>query len=265
MAATPEGRALTQAHRAAQLAVRAGALRDVQQIWRVVDPTNLARTIGPFSEAGAAVVEAGNRRSAGVAARYVEQLRRVERIRGSLSIVGGGSLPREVAAVNLRASALRGILNARRAGFSVDAAARNGFVRMSGAASSLVLGGGREVVAETGRSDRRAVGWLRVTGDDPCAWCASLAAEGPTRDPEVHAFHDHDGCTVEPVYDEGAFTDRGQWPESSRRFRDLWDDVTGGAEFDAGGAREQFRKGLEATSTGRALPAPDPTIGIPEF
>jgi hypothetical protein len=265
VAATPEGRALTQAHRAAQLAVRAGSLRDIQQIWRVVDPTNLSRTIGPFSEAGAALVQAGNTRSAGVAARYVEQLRRLERVRGAVTMLAGEPLPREIAAASLRGSALRGIINARRAGFSVDAAARNGFVRMSGSASSLVLNGGRELVAETGRADRRAVGWLRVTGDDPCAWCASLAAEGPTRDPEVHAFHDHDGCTIEPVYDEGAFTDRSQWPEASQRFRDQWDEITGGADFQAGGARDAFRRGLEASAKGQPLPDVDPTIGVPEF
>jgi hypothetical protein len=106
---------------------------------------------------------------------------------------------------------------------------------------------------------------MRITSDDPCAWCASLAAGGPSRDPEIHAFHDHDGCTVEPVYDEGAFTDRSQWPDTSVRLRDQWDEITGGADFDASGAREAFRQGLEAQAKGRPLPDVDPTIGIAEF
>jgi hypothetical protein len=266
VASTPEGRALTQAHRAAQLTIRAAALRDLQQVWRAVDPTNLARTIGPFADASSTLVLAGNRTSAGLSARYVEQLRRLERVPGTASILTGGAPPRQLIAANLRASALRGIINARRSGFAVEAAARNGFVRASGSASSLVLAGGREVVEEAGRSDRRSVGWMRVTGGaDPCAYCISLSAAGPTRSQDVHAFHDHDSCTIEPVYDERAYEDRSQWPEQSVRHRDEWDEITGGADPEASGAREAFRAGRDAKRKGQAAPDVDPTIGVEEF
>jgi hypothetical protein len=265
VAATAAGRALTQRHRDAQLAVRAASLRDLAQLWRVVDPTDLSRTIGPFADAGAAVTQAGARQSAVVAGRYVEQLRQLERVLPAPPVLVPALPLRALAAGLLRGSALRGIINARRGGASVDAAARNGFVRMSGAASSLVLAGGREVVAEAVDKDPRAVGWMRVTGPTPCHFCASLAARGPTRDPAIHAVHDHDGCTIEPVYDRAAIGDRSQWPEGSVRFRELWDEATGGAEFEAGGALEVFRQAMEARAADRPLPPPDPTIGVPEF
>jgi hypothetical protein len=269
VAATAEGRALTQQHRSAQLAIRSGVLRDVQQLWQTVDPADLSHTIRPFADASSVLVRDGNRRSAALAGRYVDQLRQAERVRGALAILAGDPPRRHVIAGALRGSALRGIITARQAGFSLDAAARRGFVRAAGSASSLVLDGGRQVVEETVRADRHAVGWMRVTSADPCAFCASLAAEGPTKSREIHAFHDHDGCSVEPVYDEGAFKDRSQWPAESVRHREAWDEITGGADFDESGAREAFRRGLEeraeAVAQGRDLPAVDPTIGVDEF
>ncbi|MFW6079065.1 MAG: hypothetical protein ACODAE_05550 [Gemmatimonadota bacterium] len=251
--------------------MRSGTLRPLQRLWRSVDPTNLVDTIGPFSDATVPLLQAGHRRSATAALAYVEELRRAERAEGLLGLFAG-LVPADEGLIAglVRGAALAGIVGARRRGFSAEAAARRGFVRMTGTASRVVMGGGREVLAETVESDPRVVGWMRVTGSQPCPWCAHLAARGPMRRGdagagEIHAFHDHDACTIEPVYADAAFEDRSQWPEPSRRLRDLWDEATGGADFEAGGALEAFRRGMEAHAKGRPLPKVDPTIGIEEF
>lgn len=244
MASTPEGRLLTRRHRAAQLALRATVLREIQQLWGTVEPTALARTVEPWAVASATLVVERNRRSSTVASRYVQQLRSVEGVAGSVMI----SLPpppeRRVAVEVLRGAAISGIVNARRRGLSPQAAAMNGLVKASGSASSLTLAGGRDTIMDSVSSDRRAVGWMRVTSGDPCAFCAMVASRGPIYKEDSVDFetHDHCACEPEPVYDGSAFTDRSQWPETSRQLRDTWDEVASDAEDPL----NAFRRAIES-------------------
>jgi hypothetical protein len=267
MAATTAGRRATQQHREAQLALRASALRDMQRLWRTVDPQHLERTIGAFADAAALLIASWRARSADTSRRYVEALRRAEGGTGSITILADEAPPDAISAAAIRGAALAGILRSRRRGHSVEAATHGGFVSAAGTASSLVLAGGRDVVSGAVRGDDRAVGYMRVTSADPCAFCAMLASKGPVLGSPTAAegFHDHCACTVEPIYRADAPDDRSQWPETSVHLREVWDAVTGGASAGAGGALEAFRTGLEAAAKGEALPAPDPTIGVEEF
>lgn len=268
MAATAAGRRATERHRATQLELRAKALRDMQRLWRSVDPTNLERTIDGFANAAAVLIYEWRAESAEASARYVDELRQAEGAGGAITImVGDGPSHAELVAA-IRGAALAGIVRARRRGHSVEAAARAGFVRASGTAGAQVLAGGRDVVAGAVRGDDQAVAWARVTSGKACEFCAMLASRGPvftTAAAAGEAFHDHCACTVEPVYSREAAEDRSTWPGDAARFREVWDHVTGGADAGSGGALEAFRAGLAAEAKGQPLPEADPTIGIEEF
>ena len=222
MARTPEGEALTRVHRQRQLAVKAAVVRDVTRLWRGVDPTNLAGTIGPFAEASAVVVRARHRDSVSVASRYFRNFRQVEDISGLLPAprpVQPPPLP--VAAEVSRGASLAGIINARKRGFSPQAAARNGLVKVAGAASGLTMAGGRETLIGFLAEDDQALGWQRVTAADPCAFCAMIASRGAVFSASSADFesHDHCSCTPEPFYEGSRTLSRND------RFRMLWDEV----------------------------------------
>lgn len=219
MARTSEGAALTRSHRRQQTALRAATLRDLMTLWRTVDPTDLSATIGRFAAAAAVLVRARHRDSAGLAARYFTAFRTAEGIGGRADVRLAEQLAAEAAVEALRGAALSGIIKARRAGFSPQAAAQNGLVKTSGQAASLVLNGSRETVIGSAARDSRAERWQRVTSDSPCAFCAMLASRGAVFRAEASAdfeAHDHCSCSVEVAY-EGS-----QPPESSRRWAEQW-------------------------------------------
>lgn len=123
----------------------------------------------------------------------------------------------------------------------------------------LVLNGGRKAVNETGKSDRDAIGWMRVSDGNPCPeFCAVMVSRGAVyrsrktagenaNDRFVGAgmfkFHDNCGCTVAPVFTRSEFMS----PEASR-LRKLWDETTAG--LSGADARNEFRRVLE----GRTAP-----------
>lgn len=223
MARTDEGRQLTQQHRADQLAIRASMLRDLLALWEAaVDPFDLSRTIGPFASAGAVLVRGKHRDSAAVGRRYFREFRIAEGIGAMRMPDAVEAPPVRIAEGTLRGAALKGIISARRRGFSPRSALQHGFTRASGSATSLTLNGGRETIRVGIASDEEALGWMRVTSGDPCHFCAIIASRA-----ETHLFssektadfqpHDHCSCQPEPMY-------RGsELPELNRRFREQWD------------------------------------------
>lgn len=104
------------------------------------------------------------------------------------------------------------------------------FVESSGAASRHVLTGGRQSLLTLVREDTRAIGWVRVTDGDPCAFCAMLASRGPVykqnsfsrsdprwTGPGTVKVHDACACTLEAVYSRESL-----WPGRAAEFRRLW-------------------------------------------
>lgn len=202
MALTAAGAALTDAHRAAQLAARAQSLQGLLRLWSIVDVTDLAGTIDTFAQAAALLAGEGFDQSAATAANYYSLFRRVEGI-GTIAVPRAPRPPAEYFAGQLRGSALRGIIDGRKAGMSIGDAKANGFVRVAGALAKLVLGGGRMTIITATDTDRQALGWARVTSGDPCTFCRTLASRGPVYKSEKSAdfqAHDHDACMPEPVY-----------------------------------------------------------------
>lgn len=203
MATTPLGSALTQAHRAQQLALRATSLRDLITLWRVVDPTDLSNTIDVFVRAAVLLAGRDYDTSAALAGQYLSLFQQAEGVQQLANAVAALKPAPEAVAADLRGAALRGIIDARKAGLSVSAAKDQGLVKVSGAMVKQVLAGGRMRIVGTARVDRAALGWQRVTTGDPCSFCRALAARGAVYKSEKSAdfeAHDHCGCTPEIVY-----------------------------------------------------------------
>lgn len=124
----------------------------------------------------------------------------------------------------------------------LDEARDASFTQAAGAATRQVLTGGRKSLLTLLEEDPQALGWIRVTDGDPCAFCALLASRGPVyRSQETAAFqaHDHCACTAEPVYSRNTL-----WPGRAKEFRGLWRTSTEG--FSGKDARNAFRRAYEA-------------------
>lgn len=251
MARTDAGARLTELHRTRQIAVRAGALRDLTRLWRAVDPTDLRRTITPFAEAAGIVIRARHETSATVAVRYFEAFRAAEGIAGAMAIITGEAPALELAAGLVRGAGIVGIVRSREAGFSASASARNGLVRVAGTASDLVLAGGRDVITQAADADPETGGrWQRVTSGKACSFCAALAAQGPRFTEHSVRFeaHNHCACTAEPAY-EGS-----ELSPVARRYREIWEESTAGLSGDE--AMQAFRRAHERANVGLG-PAPE--------
>lgn len=211
MAATPAGAALTTAYRGQQLAAQAGSLRQLIVLWRAVDVTNLSDTIDVFAHAAALLAGRDHDASAISAVRYVEQFRAAE-LGATIAVQQARRPPQAYIAGQLRGAALSGIIDARKAGKSIDYAGRNGLVKVVGTFGRIVLGGGRKTIEQAVATDRRALGWMRATSGSPCTFCRMLASRGAQYKTERSAGfqpHDHCSCTPEPLYAE---TDTARGP-----------------------------------------------------
>jgi len=202
MALTPAGNALTTAHRAQQLAIRAQSLEGLLRMWAAVDVTDLSGTIEVFAQAAALLAGNGFDQSAAAAANYYGLFRRVE-IGAGTQIATAAKPGVDIMAGQIRGAALKGIVDGRKAGMPIGQAKTQGLVRVMGTLTKLVLSGGRNTIIAGTNADRRALGWARVTSGDPCAFCRMLSSRGPAYKTEKSAGfepHDHCACGPEPVY-----------------------------------------------------------------
>jgi hypothetical protein len=260
MALTTAGAALTTAHRAQQLALRARSIQGLVSLWRGVDPTRLGDTIDVFTQAAALLAQRGHSDSADIASRYFESFRTAERVSGRAAAVIARPPAATIVTNDLRGAALKGIIDGRRAGMTVDAAGRNGLVRVVGAFTKLVLGGGRMTVIGSIQADRKALGWTRVTSGEPCAFCRMLSGRGPAYKTEKSADfqpHDHCACTPEPIY-RGSALDLGPVVQAAQH-RQEYDDAQAWAR--ESGTMSQDTSNNALNNYRRYLAAGKPEVG----
>lgn len=224
MARTSAGAALTRQHRLSQLALRAQVIRDLGRIWPTFDIRDW-QTFETFTDLSALLIAARREDSTRIAASYFRAFREAERVlEADATPLLADSLDRDRLRTSMRSTGLHGVAQALRAGFSPEAALRQGFIRASGAATRLVLEGGRETIIESVRTDPVAQRWQRITSADPCHFCAMIASRGAVFTEETAGFeaHDHCACEPEPVYPGS------REPALNQQFRDLWNETTAG-------------------------------------
>lgn len=204
MARTATGRALTEAHRLAQIALSKGTVAQFLAVWDLLDKDALRESFPAYYRAAKAIVDANRRRSAALAAAYLENFRRVEGARGPFTPVLAGDADDAPTMTSLYVTGPVAIERAQRNGKPPEETSKAAFVLSVGAITRLALNGGRETLYASTEADHEATGYRRVTAGSTCSFCRDLAALGPVRKSLGANFraHDHCGCTAEPVYDE---------------------------------------------------------------
>lgn len=215
MATTTEGRRLTEQHRILQRRLAALTVAQMRQLWRLLDPENLPASSEDWLTATVAMIERNHAASAALSARYFVQFRQTEVRDGAFQLPPAPILNREQATTSLTVTGISRVAQGKTA---VDTAAA--------AAVRLALNGGRGMLVDAVEADPVALGWIRVTDGDPCAFCALLASRGPTfksRGSAGFQAHDSCACTAEPVYDRNT-----EWPGRNREWADLYSEVAQG-------------------------------------
>lgn len=207
MALTASGRALTEQHRRAQLAIASEAEAVMRAMWDEVDPVRIQETRGSWLAASVLAAGAYHDASAELAADYVTSYRAVEADRPTGPIVRS-DMDRARVAASLELTGPAVLYLEERKGADPVVAHRTAGNRVAGAARRHVQHGGRGLIDLTARADQSVLGWRRVTDGNPCAFCAMLATRGPVYGSQSSAqstgsgdrYHDWCGCSAELVY-----------------------------------------------------------------
>lgn len=215
MPSTEVGRRLVTAHYNAQAQLRTRTVAELVRIWPSLDPLALDATYPGWSQAAEALIRQRYADSAALAVRYVNALRAAELgkalapdVLAALTDLLSLGLSQAQVQTSLRVTGPLAIKRLTAQGMEPAAAATRALVLNSGAGSRLALLGGREALDVAITKDRQAVGYARVTGPDPCKFCAMLAGRGAVYKSalgagvsrEMRRYHDHCSCSVEPLY-----------------------------------------------------------------
>lgn len=192
---------LTRDYRAQNLALRAQTIKDLLKLWPALDWRDLERTYPAWFSGASALVARDRVRSAGLASLYLKAHRLQAGIPGTPNVILASTAPAEQVATSLYVTTVVAVKKSSAAGKTAQQAMTDAFVQSSGAATKLVLNGGRETVMQTTTADPRTAGWQRV-GTPRCDFCAMLIGRGAVYSEATADFasHDHCACTAEPVY-----------------------------------------------------------------
>ena len=267
MAVTAEGRAATEAHRRLQGRLARLTVVQMRQLWRLIDLDDIDGTVQGWLSATSDLVRRQHAVSVGIAERYYRRFRTAEVGEPLLGPLPRPGLSEQAVRTSLLVTGPYRIWALLGKGGTLGDAARTAFTTSTAAATRHVLNGGREFIGGAVAQDSRALGWIRVTRGDPCAFYAMLASRGPVFksrgsavagsvfSERVMDFRAHDacGCTAEPVYRSDT-----EWPGRAREFHDLWNRAQQKARSDPewassgtkNDALNNFRKLLERGSSG---------------
>lgn len=225
---------IAAAARVAQLAIRAQLIRDVTRVWPLLDAKRLDETFPGWLTAMSTLIRSYHGQSAVAAGTAYRAAR--QRATGELApsgLIQLAPLPSE--------EWLNKAFRFSGPGqFSRDVARpKTALSTTLGTASRIALDGARTTIIETVHEDPAAVGWMRVTDGNPCAFCALLASRGVIkgsttyRTEESASFQAHNdcGCTAAP-----AFTIHADLPDVSKKAAEVY------ANRGSGDALKAFRK-----------------------
>ena len=232
MAITAAGDRLTEAHRRTQLQIRATVLRQMVQVWPMLDPVRLDQTSPAFLAAATQLVLGGRELSSRASMLYLQQFRAAEGVPGAAPIILEQPSRETVEAVrtSLTVTGPVAIKQAAARGTLSSVAARTALATVSAAAVRHVLNGGRNVTISSVREDPRARGWARVASANACAFCAMLAGRGGVYTEATADFEAHDacGCVAEPVFSNGEYN----FPPNTNDYMGAWEQATRGKSFE---------------------------------
>lgn len=206
MASTADGEKLTQEHQAAQVAIAVAVSAEARLLWGRLDIDDLDRSTPYWLAGNLRAIRQRNTQSQRLADAYMSEYRAAEI--GQPLKLGAREAAAGVAALSLQSAGPIRVKQLIAGGMDPDEALAAARTKFEGVAARQALMGGRLAIARGAQSDRRAIGWRRVTDGNPCAFCALLAGRGPvykSRNASVVRgdslrYHGHCGCTAEVVY-----------------------------------------------------------------
>jgi len=184
------------------VALSAQTARELRNIWPRLDWDHLAETYPLWFEEVARLVKRDRKISAGLASAYYKAFRRAEGLSARASTVVLSDVNPEQLEIALRATAIGQYNKSLEAGHEVPKAISIALEASTGAATRLVLNGGRETVHASTMADPEASGWRRITSSNGCDFCLMLAGRGDVYSAETVDFsaHDHCSCMAEPAF-----------------------------------------------------------------
>lgn len=225
-------------HQAVQATLSARMVSVLDQVWGLLDPSDLEGSLPRFVAALTAILTRYGAASAAAADTFYQS----QRIRAGVN----GRMPRPRAEVVPEVAVDQVVVDSVATAIGSGAAA--GERALDSEAEQLVLDQSRRLIMSTAQLDRAARGWARVVEPGACSFCLMLAMRGAVyKSKATGNFRAHtrrpDGsggdcrCHAEPVF--------GFWePQASvRDAKKLWDQVTQGRS--GHDARVAFRQALE--------------------
>jgi hypothetical protein len=255
VAATVEGQRLTETQRRAQVKVALVGTARLRALWQLLDVNDIDATRGLWLAASTDVLREQYATSTAIATDYLAAFREAETGAKPIAAPTAPALP-AVAIASLEVTGPIAIKEAIAAGATPAGAKARAFAPLARAAQLRVLDGGRGALQRGIRSDRRVIGYQRVTDGDPCYFCAMLASRGPVysknsfRNAKVHGGC---GCTVEPVYSRD-----GAWSGNAAQWADLWETATTGLSGQQ--AVNAFRRSFDELAGKPFVTRPSPVL-----
>lgn len=207
---------LADRYRRQQALLSAAVARDVVTVWMSgFDPGRPALWRSVLGLLRPLVLSRFNA-SAGLARSFYREARRAAKAPGLFEPSFPTPPPVELIEVTAGITGPGAYDRSLRSGRAPEAAKRNAGVQLAGSMTRIVNNGGRQTIADAVEEDPDAIGWMRTTDADPCAWCAMMASRGAVyRSAEtagrakndrfvgegLFKWHDHCGCVATPVWD----------------------------------------------------------------
>lgn len=230
---------ISERHRAAQSRLQALVTTDTARVFPLLDVNNVDRTFGTFFEAMLAIITARRTISASLGSTYYSQIRNDYNLPDTFIPQLQSTPNPDAVFTSMLVTGPIAIKNSLAKGVDAQRARDSALVTVAKAAQRHVTDGGRATILGAVRSDRRSLGWARLTDGKPCAFCALLASRGPAYKSETTAkFRAHDGCgcTPVPVFDPNA-----PWPGRAEEFRKDYDETISGRFAGGDGNNEAVR------------------------
>lgn len=248
---------LARRHRLAQQSLSASVTLDVAALWRLLVGEQGPRPVWPDLEPQLeTLIQDRRTMSTRLATRFYRDARLDAGVPGDPPQIVVPRAPRAQLETSLAVTGLVSYERATRAGQSPVRASETAIVSVSGAAERLVQDAGRTAIDDAVQADRRALGWYRLPGPNPCAFCAMLASRGAaygskdaaTQSEDGTRYHDRCGCVAVPV-----FSREEALPSEVQRWVDAWD-----ASANTSDPVAAFRQRVDEANASEPAPEPSP-------
>jgi hypothetical protein len=203
VALTEEGRALTEAHRVEQLRISIGADRQIRDVWRHLKMSDLDRSTPYWTARMLRLLAQHYKTSQNTAAEYLDAYRTAE-LGFSAGPIERPPMDLALATVDLRIAGPVALKKDIGRGITAESAYYFGVNRARYSGQQIILAGGRNLIDNSARANRRSGRYRRVTDGYPCTFCAMLVSRGPVYSETTAYFRSHKkcGCTAEEVIGE---------------------------------------------------------------